>query len=62
MQSVSVPNGREKARRPKIGIDIGQYHFITADGWKEQWNTISASEWWKKMQWLKAGGHLQDKR
>lgn len=56
-----MSNRQEKARKIRIGVDIGQYHFVTADGWKEQWNTISPSEWWKKQQWIKDGGHSQDK-
>ena len=58
MQVLPVPI---RNKRPcKIAVDIGQYHFVTAEGWREEWITQSPSEWWKKRQWLKAGGWKQD--
>jgi len=45
---------------PRISVDIGQYHFIGPDGWSEEWQTITAGEWWQKHLWLKAGGHKQE--
>lgn len=44
----------------KIGCDIGQYHFITWEGWYEEWRTQTPREWWQKRQWLKDGGYSQD--
>jgi len=46
---------------PIISLGSGQYHFITADGWKENWTTETAREWWQKQLWLKAGAHKQEK-
>ena len=47
-------------RTPKIAVNIGQYHFITWDGRKENWITKTPREWWQKQQWLKEGGYSQD--
>ena len=44
----------------KIAVDIGQYHFVTWDGWREFWFTRDAKEWWAKQQWEKEGGWSQD--
>ncbi len=63
MQSMPVSDTKPRSpgvRRIRIAIDIGQYHYVTWDGWKEQWQTMTAREWWKKQQWLKAGGWKQD--
>lgn len=61
MQIVSMQNDRKGSQRiATIAVDIGQYHFITWDGWREQWITQSPSEWWKKQQWLKEGGWDQE--
>jgi len=63
MQNVSVPQRDENGasqRKVAIGIAIGQYHFIDADGWHHEWKTISPREWWKKYLWEKEGGYSQD--
>lgn len=61
MQGLYVPESKQDSRRIRIAIDIGQYHFVTWDGWREEWITQSPSEWWKKQQWMKEGGHKQDR-
>lgn len=58
MQIVRVPDATKRSFQ--IAVDIGQYHFIDWRGWKEQWITKTPGEWWKKQQWLKAGGYSQD--
>lgn len=52
--------GIQRKRPLRIAVDIGQYHFITWDGWKEEWRPKGPKEWWKKQQWLKDGGYKQD--
>lgn len=54
------PDNGTSQRKIAIGIAIGQYHFVTADGWKEEWRTMTPREWWAKQQWLKDGGYAQD--
>jgi hypothetical protein len=58
MQILSVQDSKKRSFR--IAVDIGQYHFITADGYREEWITETPREWWKKQEWLKAGGWKQD--
>lgn len=58
MQILSMSNPRKRPLR--IAVDIGQYHFITPQGWREEWITETPREWWKKHQWLKDGGYSQD--
>ena len=61
MQNMSVQNDRQGSQRiATIAVDIGQYHFIDWRGWRNEWITKSPREWWKKQQWLKAGGYSQD--
>lgn len=59
MQIVRVQDSPERSFR--IAVDIGQYHFVTWDGWLEEWNTQTAREWWRKQLWLKDGGYNQDR-
>lgn len=59
MQILPVP--LQPKRSFKIACDIGQYHFVTWDGWREQWITKTPKEWWKKQMWMKNGGWTQDK-
>lgn len=58
MQMVHMPD--KSLRTFRIAVEIGQYHFITWDGWKEEWITKTPREWWKKQQWLRDGGYTQD--
>jgi hypothetical protein len=58
MQILSVPDNKKRSFR--IGVDIGQYHFIDWRGWRLNWVTETAGEWWEKQQWLKDGGWSQD--
>ncbi len=53
-------DGTRSFKHPRIAVEIGQYHYITYRGLKEQWITQTAREWWKKQQWLKDGGYSQD--
>jgi hypothetical protein len=50
----------QRKRSFRIAVDIGQYHYITWDGWREEWTTLTPREWWQKQQWLKDGGWKQD--
>lgn len=59
--SVSIPPGNRNAQRKvTIAVDIGRYHFVTWDGWRLQWDTVTPREWWQKQQWEKDGGWSQD--
>lgn len=58
MQLVSMQD--KQKRTPCIEIDIGRYHFIAYDGWREEWQTKTPREWWEKQKWLKDGGYKQD--
>lgn len=58
MSSVSMPDSeRSPLEKIRIAVDIGQYHFVTWDGWTEEWETKTPREWYKKRQWLKEGGY-----
>lgn len=60
LQMPEVPEHGNAQRKVAIAVDIGRYHFITWDGWREQWETKTPKEWWQKQQWLQEGGYSQD--